>query len=193
MPKLKKPKDVLLKKIPVSPNNDYRAGSDGQIYSRTLYAGFGVKECVDWYPLKGHIQKKGYQTVSLCHQNEKITASVHRLICMAFHGLPKTKSLQVRHLDGNPKNNKPINLKWGTQAENWQDRRIHGTASVGEKHWASKLSNKEREHLRWAIKKGLCSQRMAAKALGLSQATVSAIVLSKPGRGSGCGKGVVNT
>lgn len=142
---------TVLRPIPVSPNDDYRAGSDGCVYSRTKYKGFGKKEYVDWYPLSGHKTRKGYLSVSLCHENVKVTKSVHRLVCMAFHGMPKVDSMQVRHLDGNPANNTPPNLAWGTQEENWNDRRGHGTATVGEKHHASKLSDKEREHLRWAI------------------------------------------
>jgi hypothetical protein len=170
---------VILKSIPESPNEDYMAGSDGQVYSRTKYKGFGRKEYVDWYQLQGHTTKKGYQSISMSHNNTKVTKSVHRLICSAFHGTPSIASLQVRHLDGNPSNNRPENLKWGTQEENWQDRRVHGTASVGEQHWASKLTNAEREHLRWAIQKGLCSQHHAAKILGMSQAAIFDIVRTK--------------
>jgi hypothetical protein len=170
---------VTLKTIPSSPNEDYRAGSDGRIYSRTRYAGFGRKEYVDWYALSGHLTKKGYRSVSMCHENKKVTKNVHRLVCMAFHGLPTSNSLQVRHLDGNPENNLPENLAWGTQAENWQDRKAHGRGCEGEKHHAAKLTDTEREHLRWAISKGLCSQRQAARALGMSQGSISSIVLSK--------------
>ena len=43
-----------LRPIPVSPNDDYMAGSDGQIYSRTKYAGFGRKERVD--SRAGHVK-----------------------------------------------------------------------------------------------------------------------------------------
>jgi len=46
---------VILRPIPISPNADYMAGSDGQIYSRTRYKGFGRKEYVDWYPLSGRL------------------------------------------------------------------------------------------------------------------------------------------
>lgn len=166
--------DVKLVTIPISPNDDYRAGSDGRIYSRTKYKGFGKKEYVDWYPLRGHRNGKGYLHVSLCHQNRKVTRMIHRLICMSFHGMPPAGT-QTRHLNGNMEDNRPENLCWGTAAENWQDRRVHGTASCGEKHWASKLSDEEREHLRWAITKGLCSQRHAAIILGMSQSSMSRI------------------
>lgn len=170
---------VILKPIPVSPNMDYMAGSDGQIYSRTRYAGFGRKDYVDWYPLKGHNSGKGYRIVSLCHENQKVTKSVHRLICMAFHGMPNPDTLQVRHLDGNRENNIPENLCWGTQQENWTDREAHGRGIKGEKHHAAKLTDFERQALRWAISKGLCSQRHAARCLQMSQASMSYIVLGK--------------
>jgi hypothetical protein len=174
---------LRLKRIPVSPNDDYRAGSDGQIYSRTKYAGFGRKERVPWYPLKGHVNQKGYQTVSLCHENRKVTASVHRLVCMAFHGRPPTKTSETRHIDGNPANNRPENLCWGTAAENWHDKRIHGTATTGERHPAAKFSDEERAHIRWAVSRGLCSQRQAARALGVALSSLQGIVSA--GRASG--------
>src|SRR3990167_7684235 len=116
---------LKLKHIPVSPNDDYRAGSDGQIYSRTKYAGFGRKVRVPWYPLKGHINNKGYQTISMSHENKKVTKSVHRLVCMAFHGMPPKDRPETRHKDGDQTNNIPGNLCWGTPTENWQDKRIH--------------------------------------------------------------------
>ena len=148
------------------------AGSDGRIYSRTRYAGFGRKEYVDWYPLKGHKQKHGYMSISLCDQNIKVTKSVHRLVCMAFHGMPHSPSLQVRHLDGNRANNKPSNLAWGTQQENWLDRKAHGRGAAGEKHPMAKLTDKQAATVAEAIKMGLCSQRHAARVLGMSQAGI---------------------
>lgn len=170
---------VLLKPIPIAPNQDYMAGEDGLVYSRTKYAGFGRKDYVDWYSLTGHLTGNGYLSISMCHKNKKVTANIHRLICMAFHGQPTSMSHQVRHLDGNPSNNLPSNLQWGTQAENWHDRRSHGTASVGEKHWNAKLTDVERSHIRWAVEKGLCSQRQAARALGMTQGAISALVNTK--------------
>lgn len=167
---------VRLKEIPCSPNADYMAGEDGRVYSRTKYAGFGRKVYVDWYPLVGHKGKKGYVLVSLCHNNVKVTKSVHRLVCMAFHGMPPTESAQVRHLDGNPSNNLPENLRWGTQSENWLDRIAHGRVWQNSTY---KLTPEERQHLRWALRKKLCSQRHAARMLGMSQSSISQILATK--------------
>ena len=170
---------VLLKPIPVSLNDDYMAGSDGNVYSRIKFRGFGRTEYTDWYPLKGARNMKGYYIISLCHKNTKVTKTVHSLICMSFHGQKAKASLQVRHLDGNKNNNRPENLKWGTQLENYQDMVAHGTLCKGEKHWASRLTDKERSALRWALDPGLCSQNNAAKILGMAESSIREIANSK--------------
>jgi len=43
---------------------------------------------------------------------------VHRLVCEAFHGAAPSPRHVVIHLDEDATNNKPENLKWGTQREN---------------------------------------------------------------------------
>lgn len=43
---------------------------------------------------------------------------VHRLVCEAFHGPAPEPKLVVIHLDEDALNNRPENLKWGTQKEN---------------------------------------------------------------------------
>lgn len=179
------PSGVTLKAIPVSPNDDYMAGDDGRIYSRTRYAGFGRKDRVDWYAMASRLPKRTgnrqrYKTVTLCHENRKVTMTVHKLVCLAFNGPQPTPAHQVRHLDGNADNCLPTNLAWGTQIENWLDRRAHGRVALGELHHAAKLTNAEREHLRWALAKGLCSAKHAARMLGLAQATVQAIAHAGP-------------
>lgn len=171
---------IVMKQIPTSPNDDYRAGSDGKIYSRTRYAGFGRKVRVDWYALSGHKSNRGYSTVSLCHNNQKVTKTVHRLVCMAFHGMPPTPSHQVRHLNGKREDNRPENLIWGTQAENWQDRKIHGHGTTGEKHPMSKLSDVQRVTIRSAVEMGLCSRRHAARVLRMSQSAISSLCRGLP-------------
>ncbi|MFN3317575.1 MAG: NUMOD3 domain-containing DNA-binding protein [Allorhizobium sp.] len=46
--------------------------------------------------------------------------AVHRLVALAFHGLPplSNQRIVVGHLDDDPGNNRPENLKWMTQREN---------------------------------------------------------------------------
>lgn len=43
---------------------------------------------------------------------------VHRAVCEAFHGAPPFDGAIVLHLDEDGHNNRPENLKWGTNKEN---------------------------------------------------------------------------
>lgn len=43
---------------------------------------------------------------------------IHRLVCEAFHGPPPFDRAVVIHIDENALNNRPENLRWGTQKEN---------------------------------------------------------------------------
>lgn len=46
------------------------------------------------------------------------TYKVARLVCEAFHGSPPEDETYCLHIDENSANNRPDNLKWGTQKEN---------------------------------------------------------------------------
>ena len=43
---------------------------------------------------------------------------IHRLICEAFHGPPPDEKNIVLHLNEDATDNRPENLRWGTQKEN---------------------------------------------------------------------------
>jgi len=43
---------------------------------------------------------------------------VHRLVCEAFHGSPPSENSVVIHINECATDNRPCNLKWGTQKEN---------------------------------------------------------------------------
>ena len=45
------------------------------------------------------------------------TYKVHRLVCEAFNGTPPEGAVCM-HLDEDSRNNRPGNLRWGTQKEN---------------------------------------------------------------------------
>lgn len=46
------------------------------------------------------------------------TFKVHQLICEAFHGPKPFDTAVVLHLDEDPSNNAPENLRWGSRKEN---------------------------------------------------------------------------
>lgn len=60
---------------------------------------------------------------------------IHRLVCEAFHGQPPSKDHIVLHLNENPGDNRPENLRWGTRKENQNFPKVKEAfrARVGEK------------------------------------------------------------
>ena len=46
------------------------------------------------------------------------TLKIARLVCLAFKGLPPEGKGRCLHINENPWDNRPGNLKWGTQKEN---------------------------------------------------------------------------
>ena len=62
------------------------------------------------------------------HRNgDRHSASVHRLVAMAFLGEPPSDKVEVNHKDGNKENNAIGNLEWVTRSENMK----HAIAKLG--------------------------------------------------------------
>lgn len=52
------------------------------------------------------------------HSKKTGNIKVHRVVCEAFHGPAPKPKMVVIHIDENALNNRPENLRWGTQKEN---------------------------------------------------------------------------
>ena len=125
--------------------------------------------------IKQKINKRtGYCCVNLCAKGIAKTFTVHRLVCMAFHGEPPTDLHEVAHNDGVRTNNTSSNLRWATRAENSKDRLTHGTFLAGEKCPNAKLSSKDVLDIRAAVS---AKERRAeiAKRFGVHVAYVNAL------------------
>lgn len=106
------------KRIALAP--DYVAGSDGRIVK---VRGRGAEERDK--VMRVHDNGRGYMKVKLTVGGMRIMFYVHRLVCEAFHGLPpdyESDPANVRHLNGDPGDNRADNLRWGTVEENMRDR-----------------------------------------------------------------------
>jgi hypothetical protein len=72
-------------------------------------------------PTFGHKRKASktsrHEYYGLFHK-ERGNLKIHRLICETFHGSAPFPKAVVIHLDEDALNNRPENLKWGTQKEN---------------------------------------------------------------------------
>jgi hypothetical protein len=73
-----------------------------------------------------------YLVVGLSRDGNVKTVTVHTLVALAFFG-PRPDGYDVCHLNGNPANNTPENLAYGSRAENIRDVVRHGRH-----YWASR-------------------------------------------------------
>jgi protein gp37 len=76
-------------------------------------------------PMSPDMGEQGHQRVMLYRDGEPRRELVHRLVLSAFARSPQDGE-QGCHRDGLPANNALPNLRWGTQSDNWADRKRHG-------------------------------------------------------------------
>ena len=89
-----------------------------------------------WQALKAVPNKAGYLSVSLCRNAKAKNVRVNRIVCSAFHGEAPTRKHHAAHENGNRADNRAVNLSWKTPLENEFDKRVHGTAAIGSRHWS---------------------------------------------------------
>lgn len=90
-------------------------------------------------PLKWAVNKAGYACVTLCAPAGYRTARVNRVVCAAFHGPAPSPQHHAAHNDGDSLNNRADNLRWVIGSENEADKRKHGTARIGDRHWSKSM------------------------------------------------------
>lgn len=76
--------------------------------------------------MKTNVDPAGYWQLGFRRDGKNRTQKVHQLVAAAFLG-PRPGGMEVRHLDGNPLNNRLDNLAYGTPSENSLDSIRHGT------------------------------------------------------------------
>lgn len=157
---------IDLRPIPGHPA--YSAGADGFIYR-------AVKDRRSpSYPLKklaGTVSDYGYIRVAMPEGMK----GVHILVATAFHGPKPGWANQVRHLNGNKRDNRPRNLEWGTYGDNEADKRRHGTTNTGTRNGRAILNEETVRELR-SLREGGAAYKALAQRYGISISNARAVV-----------------
>ena len=106
-----------------------------------------------------------------------VTTYVHKLVLEAFGGT-RPDGMECCHNDGDPKNNRIENLRWGTGKENAADCTRHGRRHVGAQNWNAKLSPSEVVKIRRLILLGTSYMNLA-RYFGVTPSSISAIAHSR--------------
>ena len=135
---------------------------------------------VDYPTLLAPIASREYLKVTLHYveggKRKSKKQFIHKLVLLAFTG-PAGPSQVCLHNDGNPHNNCLTNLKWGTQRENAEDKRRHGTLLMGESHPNTTLTNADVEAIWKLLKTTPLSYSKIGRKFGVSRHTVSRIAI----------------
>lgn len=101
---------------------------------------------------------------------------VHRLVAELY--CERREGRCVRHLDGNPVNNHWTNLAFGTDAENVQDAKRHGTWREGTRNVNAKLTPEQVLAIKQRIEAGEMHKAIAAD-YSVSASVINSIALGK--------------
>jgi hypothetical protein len=131
---------------------------------------------------KARPQKNGgHLRLTLFHERKCKSVFAHRLVMAAFIGpLPPGKI--VRHLNGNPHDNRLENLAYGDAFENAADAIRHGATARGERSNKSNLTERKVREIRVFAKDPRISQRYLAEMYGVTAACITCIVLHQTWR-----------
>ena len=169
---------VGFRQIPGFPR--YCIAEDGTILSICGHRGRADLPWSEARCIAPDIASNGYRRVSLRHDGRKHQVHVHALVLTLFIG-PRPDGMECRHIDGNKLNNHVANLIWGTRSENQLDRRLHDTASRGERHGQAKLTNADVLEIRRRAANGDV-HRVIAEDFHVARTTISGIVTCRKWR-----------
>lgn len=156
----------------------YEADDSGHVWStQTNWRNLGARQLAE------HLGSNGRLCVHVQRDGRYVNICVHKLVALAFYGAPRPGQI-TRHLNGNPLDNRPENLAWGTYSQNnGEDRIRHGTALRGEFAPQAKLTSAQIAAIRWSYAFSGCTQQVLADIYGVSQSTISNHVLGLATRG----------
>lgn len=122
--------------------------------------------------MKFEFGEQGHARVMLYRDGVGQRVLVHRLVLEAFDRAPKDGE-QGCHITGDAKNNALWNLRWGSQADNWRDRKRHGN-----RRSYTKLTTEQVRDIRARCGAGE-SAYAVAKDFGISDTQARNIVASR--------------
>lgn len=138
------------------------------------------------------VNSSGYPSVAIYRENGVRTKpNLHRLVCLAFHGLPPSDRHQAAHNDGNKHNCHKDNIRWATPKENQADRKRHGTDPVGGRNPRAALSSADVSRIRAAFdgrKARYGEVAREAKRYGVTRRTIQNVIRNKTWTNTAKGK-----
>jgi hypothetical protein len=150
-------------------DGDYKINENGDVFS------YKFEKVVKIKP--SYTNTGGYPQVSLRKDGITKAWTIPRLLLTTFKPTQE-ENMVVLHINDNPLDNRLENLRWGTQKENMQMKKLNGTSNDGERCWKAKLTNQDVIEICALLSAGQ-KQKVLAKQYGLSAGSISNIRTGK--------------
>ncbi len=157
----------------------YYANKKGEIFSAWTQGPRSRINEEKLHKRKASLSSSGYPFFPLKREDGKIIGGfVHRLVSLAFHGVPE-EGMTASHLNGNKLDNRAENLVWESLLENKNRRYKHGTHDSGSNNSRSSLSEEEVISVLQLLKEGKLTHELIAKKFKVSRITITRINIGK--------------
>lgn len=115
-----------------------RKGTHNPIIADNIARGLKLNEAAEIVLPTGRLYQpkdgKGrYRKVTLSSNGVKVGVIVARVLCWLHHGPPPTDEHEEDHIDRDPRNDSPANLRWATRSENTAN--ISAESLAARKQW----------------------------------------------------------
>ena len=153
----------------------YEVSNMGRLKSLSKYSGDYLRPTIIMKPKN----RAAHRDVTLHRFGQRRGFWVHRLVLEAFVG-PCPPGMECCHFpDRNPHNNRLDNLRWGSPADNAEDRRKHGTIPFGEQHKRAVLKVTDVLDIRYRGRLPGANLAALAREFGVAPNTIHHIVKNR--------------
>lgn len=119
-----------------------------------------------------------YCSVCLCRDGNKGRFAVHKLVALCWIGPLPFERAQVLHSNDLEEDNCVLNLSYGTQKKNMEDKERNGNGNKGSKHGMSILTEERVSKIKDRIRAKEPYSSIASSE-GCSKATIGLIAVGK--------------
>lgn len=164
----------------------FKVDPSGKIWRIARWSGGGTPSLI--YIPKQRAERSsdgrgGYLRVMFKAGAGRRKVGAHRIVWMISNRRPIPKGMEINHIDGDKRNNAPSNLELVTHQQNAQHCHTHLSPKKkdqrGEKNSSAVVTEAQVGQIREMWRVRAMSQREIAAMFGITQSTVSAIVLRK--------------